>query len=247
MSDIKLADKYFTNKDYDKAINIWQQLPGNYRIFDRLGWCYYKGKGVNIDYKKAFEYYSKSFNICNTIYTGLIIINMYNNSDITFNIDEIMKIYSKLEILDKSNSAWSGILNNIGISYYIISNNEKEYYWYTKSYDLDKNVCNTLNIAECHRYGVGTVVNHKKALEYYNEYLSMDDEDGDITVQDANKVKSVVDSYEMHGTTDYENSIKIKIELITGLLIVIPKELGQIIGKYMYIDLKILSRDYFKE
>ncbi len=241
MSEIDLAEKYYKDKQYDKAFEIWTHLDNHSALYS-LGCCYYKGHGVDIDYKKAFEYYSKSFNKVNNLHAGETMIYMYRDNEIPFDMNEIMKIYYQLNMLDITNSEWSEIINLIATCYKENCDYTEEFSWYNKSYDLCKNINNTFNIAECHRYGTGTIVDHKKAMKYYNEYLLLDTHDRD---RDHINVKSIIDSYEEHGTSNYENSIKYKIELTIILLhntasghnssaVKIPKELGRIIGEYLY-------------
>ncbi len=213
---------------------------------------YYSGEGVNLDYNKSFKYYKKAFDIyCLNGYNtyiqkiGYILIEFFNDGFKKFNLDEILSIFHKINLPDVD------VLNNIGVSYYKIAyqtSNRKEYEiafkYLKKSYDKCKRCCNTLNLAECYRYGRGTIQNHESALKYYKEYLELalkymaintDDKSKKKVENNIDNVKSLINSYDINGISEHDNNISCKIELVKYMLL-LPKVLGQIIGEYLYSD-----------
>ena len=56
------AKKYYVNKEYDKAVPMFQRLAqgGDMKVQFVLGYCYAKGQGVAQDYTQAVYWYRKS-------------------------------------------------------------------------------------------------------------------------------------------------------------------------------------------
>jgi TPR repeat protein len=64
----KMAEIYYQgdnkaqiNIDYKKAFDLYSSIDEYKPVWYRLGECYYYGNGVTQNYKKAFEYFSKSY------------------------------------------------------------------------------------------------------------------------------------------------------------------------------------------
>ncbi len=232
MSGLNLAENHYPNEKYEKAIEIWKSHPNNSHALYSLGYCYENGKGVCKNYEIAFDYYSKSLKMYNISAAKQLIIMYMYELGIKFDIHEIMNIYNKIDnkmsyhqLQDYSHIQWL-----IGECYMFteIHNYDTVYYWYKKSYATYPNHNSVFSLAKCYRYGRGVPVDHKKAMGYYNEYLEFTD------IEYKYRAEQIINSYEEHGTADYENTIKFKIELIIILLDKIPKVLGQIIGEYLY-------------
>jgi uncharacterized protein len=56
-AQIAQAKQYFENKEYKKALPLYQALAdnGNHKARSTLGWMYLDGLGVDKDYKRAFD------------------------------------------------------------------------------------------------------------------------------------------------------------------------------------------------
>ena len=59
---LEQATQYYDNKEYDKAVPMFQRLAqgGDADAQNALGVCYEKGQGVSQDYTQAVYWYRKS-------------------------------------------------------------------------------------------------------------------------------------------------------------------------------------------
>ncbi len=114
LAGFKLGQIYFdgkyVKKDYNNAVNYFNNTKEIKSSLYMLAECYYYGNGVDIDYQKALDYYEKSGYIKAYYMIGLIYHKHLND------YDNAIKYYNKALKYDDERANL-----NLGICYYEIN------------------------------------------------------------------------------------------------------------------------------
>ena len=160
---LNLGSLYYTGRagqqNFIKALEYYTLASdwGSRQAQENLGYCYYYGRGTDVDYKKAFHYFA--LGAFDGHITSLFKIgDMYRNGYyVERNEDEAFRIYSHC--------------------YEELAN---ESFYFAGAEVM-------VRMADCHYRGIGTNIDYKKALFFYQqtEFFSLDRlENGDYFVKE---------------------------------------------------------------
>lgn len=97
--------KFIDDIDYGKAVHYFTlaEEKGSMQAAESLGYCYFSGRGVKIDYEKAFRYFLKPA-LDDSVFSLYRIADMYRDGNyVEKNTDEALRLYEKcLDILEKN-------------------------------------------------------------------------------------------------------------------------------------------------
>ena len=163
------AKKYYVNKEYDKAVPMFQRLAqgGDARAQNNLGVCYEEGQGVAQDYTQAVYWYRKSaeqgyasaqFNLGLCYYMG----------------DGVAQDYTQAVFWYRK-SAEQGIASaqyNLGYCYEEGQGVAQDYtqavFWYRKSAEQGIAVAQ-YNLGYCYKKGQGVAQDYTQAVYWYRK------------------------------------------------------------------------------
>ncbi len=155
---------------YPKSKTIFKSLfeqaeHGDAEAQLRLGYCYEKGNGVEQNYEKAIEWYTKSAeqgNVSAMYYLGYC---YQEGRGVEQNYKKSVELYTK-----SAEQGNSSAQNNLGYCYkegYGVEQNYlKAVEWYTKSAEQG-NASAMFNLAVCYEQGYGVETCYIKAIKYY--------------------------------------------------------------------------------
>lgn len=167
-------------KDEDKAEALFEEaakeiakspeeLEGKIYIAeacDLVGVIYYNGDGVDQDYAKAMEWYSKAADLGNASAMIWIGYMYYFGEGVEVDYAKAMEWYSKAADLGNASA-----MNNIGVLYHdglgVDQDYAKAMEWFLKSVDAGNTDYALMNnIAQMYEYGFGVPVDYAKAKEW---------------------------------------------------------------------------------
>ena len=171
------AKKYYNNKEYDKAVPMFQRLAQGGDVYAQfvLGYCYEKGQGVPQDYTQAVYWYRKSaeqgnawaqYNLGNCYYIGDGVAKDYTQA-----------VYWYRKSAEQGN-AWAQYI--LGFFYYNGQGVSRDYtqtvYWYRKAAEQGNAVAQ-FNLGNCYKYGQGVSKDMVEAGRWYKLAADQGDED----------------------------------------------------------------------
>ena len=132
-----------------------------------LGLRYYKGEGVEQDYAKAVEWFTKSAELGNTLAMNRIGVCYINGNGVEKDYAKAVEWYTKSAELGNASA-----MLNLGNRYYYGEGVEKDYAkaveWYTKSAELGNAIAMN-NLGNRYYYGEGVEKDYAKAVEWYTK------------------------------------------------------------------------------
>ncbi|MGM9855027.1 MAG: caspase family protein [Muribaculaceae bacterium] len=163
------AYQYYNNKEYDKAVPIYQRLAqgGNAYAQYNLGNCYYNGQGVAKDYTQAVYWYRKSAE--------------QGDADAQYNLgycykkgQGVAKDYTQAVYWYRKSAeqGYADAQYNLGNCYYDGQGVAKDYtqavYWYRKSAEQG-DAWAQYNLGLCYKKGQGVAQDYTQAVYWYRK------------------------------------------------------------------------------
>ena len=133
---LRLADDYYSNKDYAQALKLYRELSeqGNASAQNSLGWMYESGEGVEKNYSEAVKWFRKSADQGNADAQYSLGWMYQYGFGVEKNYSEALKWYRKSA--DQGNARAQ---RSMGHMYYngdgVEKNNSEAVKWYRKSAD----------------------------------------------------------------------------------------------------------------
>ena len=165
----ELGDRYYDKDEYDKAFK-WYMIvteQNNLSIWCRLGWMYYNGKGVGLDYKEAVKWYRKSAEQGNMYAQYNLGDCYYYGQGVGKSFEEAVKWYRKA-----AEQGYMYAQDSLGYCYKngqgVGKSFEEAVKWYRKAAEQgNSNAQNNLGI--CYKNGQGVGENLEEAVKWYRK------------------------------------------------------------------------------
>ena len=133
----------------------------------RLGYCYEKGNGVEQNYEKAIEWYTKSVEQGNAVAQLRLGYCYEKGNGVEQNHEKAIEWYTK-----SAEQGNASAMYNLALCYQegngVEQNYEKAVEWYTKSAEQG-NVIAQNNLGWCYEKGYGVVKDYRKAVELFRK------------------------------------------------------------------------------
>ena len=163
------AKKYYNNKEYDKAVPMFQRLAqgGDARAQYNLGYCYEKGQGVAKDYTQAVYWYRKSAELGNADAQYNLGLCYDNGRGVVQDYTQAVYWYRK-----SAEQGYARAQNDLGVCYEKGQGVAQDYtqavYWYRKSAEQGNAVAQN-NLGVCYEKGQGVAQDYTQAVYWYRK------------------------------------------------------------------------------
>ena len=163
------GERLYSDKDYESAIYWFKKAAenGNSQAQQRIGWCYYKGHGVEKDYSKAVYWYQKAAEAGVSDAQFRLAIRYYNGEGVEKDLSKAVYWWQKAA--DAGNT---DALFNLAYCYRCGEGVEKDLskavYLYQKAAEAGHSYAQH-NLANCYFIGHGVEKDFSKAVYWFQK------------------------------------------------------------------------------
>ncbi len=169
------AKKYYKNKEYDKAVPMFQRLAerGDMKAQFVLGYCYKEGQGVAQDYTQAVHWYRKSAEQGDPDAQCSLGWSYFKGQGVPQDYTQAVYWYRKSADQGDANAQlYLGYCYNYGQG--VAQDYTQAVYWYRKSAEQGNAVAQ-FNLGYCYDEGQGVAQDYTQAVYWYRKAADQGD------------------------------------------------------------------------